>query len=208
MVKIIIAHQNRIFSECVSNLLTIRNIAKVIAETSNGNELLNLLEIHQPDLILIDISMQNGIDTTKKALEKNPKLKVLTISSCEHEKHFSNIIEYGVNGFVSKSSGLNELENAIIEISKGGTWFSSEMIQKLISGLHSKSKDKTSELSKREIEIIKLICESLTNEQIAERINISVDTVKWHRANILSKTSSSNSAGLVIYAIKNRLIEI
>jgi DNA-binding NarL/FixJ family response regulator len=99
-------------------------------------------------------------------------------------------------------------KNAILEVSKGGSWFSSELIQKVIAKLNSKSKKSTSNLSDREIEILKFICESLTNEQIAYKMSISFDTVKWHRANIMTKTTCTNTASLVLYAIRNKIVEI
>jgi DNA-binding NarL/FixJ family response regulator len=211
MIKIIIADDHRMFRESLRKILTIETVVEVLAEASNGIELLELLDQHKPDIILMDISMpgMDGIEATKKALEKQSQVKVLTLSSFGDEKYYFNMVEAGAKGFVLKSAGLIELQNAITEVAKGGSWFSSELIQKVIANINAKPKKKNaSSLSERELEILKFICESLTNEQIAEKINISIDTVKWHRANILSKTGCSNTAGLVIYAIKSKLIEI
>jgi DNA-binding NarL/FixJ family response regulator len=199
------------FRESLRKILTIEKVAEVLAEASNGVELLELLDQYRPDIILMDIAMpaMDGIEATKKALEKQPDVKVLTLSSFGDEKYYFSMVEAGAKGFVLKNSGLIELQNAIAEIAKGGSWFSTELIQKVIVNLNAKPKKaKTSIISEREIEILRHICEGLTNEQIAEKINLSIDTVKWHRANILSKTGCSNTAGLVIYAIKNKLIEI
>jgi len=211
MTKIIIADDHRMFRESLRKILTIEKVAEVLAEASNGVELLELLDQYRPDIILMDIAMpaMDGIEATKKALEKQPDVKVLTLSSFGDEKYYFSMVEAGAKGFVLKNSGLIELQNAIAEIAKGGSWFSTELIQKVIVNLNAKPKKaKTSIISEREIEILRHICEGLTNEQIAEKINLSIDTVKWHRANILSKTGCSNTAGLVIYAIKNKLIEI
>jgi DNA-binding NarL/FixJ family response regulator len=211
MTKIIIADDHRMFRESLKKILTIEKVAEVLAEASNGIELLELLDQYNPDIILMDIAMpgMDGIEATKKALEKQPGVKVLTLSSFGDEKYYFNMVEAGAKGFVVKNAGLIELQNAIAEVAKGGSWFSTELIQKVVTNLNAKPKKKTvSTLSEREVEILKYICESLTNEQIAEKVNLSIDTVKWHRANILSKTGCSNAAGLVIYAIKNKLIEI
>ena len=95
------------------------------------------------------------------------------------------------------------------EVSGGGSWLSSELMQKIIANHNSKNRKMTTPvLSKKEMVILRLICESYTNEKISEKLNISIDTVKWHRANMLSKTESTNTAGLVIYAIKNKIVEI
>jgi DNA-binding NarL/FixJ family response regulator len=211
MLKIIIAEDHRMFRESIRELLTTSKIAEILGEASNGIELLELLNTHKPDLILMDISMpgMDGITATVKAIEKQPDVKVLCLSMFGEEKYYFSMVEAGAKGFVLKNAGIYELTNAIIEVSKGGSWFSSELIQKVIAGINPRQKKKdASLLTDREIEILKLICQTLTNEQIAEKINISTDTVKWHRANILSKTNCKNSTCLVIYAIKNKIIEI
>jgi DNA-binding NarL/FixJ family response regulator len=211
MIRIIIVDDHRMFRESLRKILTIEKVAEVVAEAANGKEFLKLLDQHTPDLVLMDIAMPelNGIETTKLAIEKQPGLKVLCLSSFGDEKYYFNMVEAGAKGFVLKNAGINELENAIREVANGGSWFSSELLQKVIVSLNAKpKKNAASELTEREVEILKLVCESMTNEQIAEKINLSYDTVKWHRSNILSKTGCTNTAGLVIFAIKNQLIEI
>jgi len=209
MLKIILADDHKIFRESLKKLLAAERIADVIAEAGDGKQLLELLKIHDPDLVIMDISMPNmdGIETTKKALESKPDLKVLTLSSFGDEKYYYKMVEAGVKGFVIKSSGIAELEQAINEVSSGGSWFSNELLQKVIINI-SKSNIKEAEISDREIEILKYICDGLTNDQIAEKIHLSPDTVKWHRTNLLAKTGSNNTAAMVLYAIKNKLIEI
>jgi DNA-binding NarL/FixJ family response regulator len=211
MTRIIIVDDHRMFRESLRKILTIEKVAEVVAEAANGKEFLNLLDQHTPDLVLMDIAMPelNGMEATKLAIEKQPDIKVLCLSSFGDEKYYFNMVEAGAKGFVLKNAGINELENAIREVANGGSWFSSELLQKIIISLNSKpKKNATSELTERELEILKLVCESMTNEQIAEKINLSYDTVKWHRSNILSKTGCTNIAGLVIFAIKNQLIDI
>jgi DNA-binding NarL/FixJ family response regulator len=211
MTSIIIADDHRMFRESLSKILTMKKVATVIAEASNGKELLELLDKHQPQIILTDISMpeMDGIEATKLAIAKQPNVKILALSSFGDEKYYYSMLEAGAKGFVLKNAGIHELQNAIIEVAKGGTWFSAELIQKVITKFNDKPK-KTAEstLTEREIEILKLICESFTNDQIAEKINISFDTVKWHRANIMAKAECTNTAALVIYAIRNKIIEI
>lgn len=211
MIKLIIADDHRMFRESLRKILTLEGIADVTAEASNGAELLSLLDTHSPDMVLMDISMpqMDGIEATRKAMEKKPDLKVLTLSSFGDEKYYFNMIEAGAKGFVVKNAGIAELEKAILEVSAGGSWFSSDLLQKVILSISSKAaKENTVELSERETEIVKYICEGLTNEQIAEKVCLSFDTVKWHRSNLLSKTGSSNTAALVMYAIKNKLVSI
>ena len=209
MVKVILADDHKIFRESLRKLLEMERIAEVIAEAGDGMQLLELLKVHDPELVIMDISMPNmdGVETTKKAIATKPDLKVLTLSSFGDEKYYYKMVEAGVKGFVIKNSGISELEQAISEITSGGSWFSNELLQKVIINI-SKSASKESEFSDREIEILKYICDGLTNDQIAEKIHLSPDTIKWHRNNLLSKTGSNNTAALVLYAIKNKLIEI
>jgi DNA-binding NarL/FixJ family response regulator len=211
MVKLIIADDHVMFRESISKMLALKKIAEVIAEAGSGTELLSLLDTKTPDLVLMDISMpeMDGIEATKKAIQKHPGLKVLTLSSFGDEHYYFNMVEAGAKGFVLKNASLVELETAIKEVAAGGSWFSSELLQKIIISISSKSKKEVSiDLSDRELEILKLICENLTNEQIAEKISLSYDTVKWHRANILSKTGCNNAVGLLLFALKNKIIEI
>ncbi len=210
MIQIILADDHRMFRESIAKLLTVENIAHVLAQASNGKEVLELLETNEPDLVLMDIDMpvMDGIEATKNAIEKYPDLKILALSSFGDEKYYFKMVEAGAKGFVLKNASLGELKNAVKEVANNGSWFSSELLQKIIINISSQSENTKSELTNREAEILKLICESYTNEQIAEKINLSYDTVKWHRANLLSKTKCSNTAGLVIYAIKNKIIEV
>ncbi|HEY4786994.1 MAG TPA: response regulator transcription factor [Bacteroidales bacterium] len=209
MIKILLADDHKIFRESLRKLLAAEGIAEVIAEAGDGKQLLDILEKHNPDLVLMDISMpvMDGIESTKKALEKYPDLKILTLSSFGDEKYYYKMVEAGVKGFVLKNSGISELEQAIKEVASGGSWFSNELLQKVIISI-SKSPSKENEISDRESEVLKFICDGLTNDQIAEKIHLSPDTVKWHRNNLLTKTGCNNTAALVLYSIKNKLIEI
>jgi DNA-binding NarL/FixJ family response regulator len=209
MIKIILTDDHKIFRESLSKLLISEQIAEIIAQAGNGKELLELLEQYKPDLILMDISMpiMDGVETSKKVMEKYPDIKILTLSSFGDEKYYYKMVEAGVKGFVLKNSGLSELEHAIREVSSGGNWFSNELLQKVIINI-SKPSSKETDFTDREIEILKCICDGLTNDQIAEKIHLSPDTIKWHRNNLLSKTGCSNTAALIIYAIKHKIIEI
>lgn len=209
MIKVILADDHKIFRESLRKMLVSEGIADVIAEAGNGMQLLGLLDEYNPDVVVMDISMpvMDGVETTKKALQKYPQLKILTLSSFGDEKYYFKMVEAGVKGFVIKSSGISELEQAITEIYEGGCWFSNELLRKVIVNI-GKSPVKEMEISDRELETLKMICDGLTNDQIAEKVHLSPETIKWHRNNLLSKTGCNNTAALVMYAIKNGLIQI
>jgi DNA-binding NarL/FixJ family response regulator len=210
MHKVLIVDDHRMFRETLRKALVTEKIANVLADVSNGKELLELLDQHQPQIILMDISMpvMDGIEATKKALEKQPDVKVLTLSQFGDEKYYYSMLEAGAKGFILKSSGIDELKNAIAEVANGGSWVSGELFQKVVLNLNDKhNKTQASELSDRELNILQHICSGLNNEQIASEINLSFDTIRWYRARLMSKTGCSNTAGLVMYAVKNKLIE-
>ena len=209
MIKLLIADDHRLFRESLRNILTTEEVAEVLDEAENGEELLELLKLHKPDIILMDIAMPklNGVETTKKALKEYPDIKVIALSGFDDDKYYYSMVEAGAKGFVLKNSGIAELKNAIKEVYKGNSWFSPLLLEKVIANMHTKSNKHIADLSSREIEILGYICECLTNEQIADKIHISCDTVKWHRSNLMAKTGCGNATGLVMFAIKNKLIE-
>jgi len=210
MANIIIVDDHQIFRESLAELLTHLGF-KIIAQAGSGVQLMELLNDHKPDIILMDISMpeMDGHEATKNALAKFPDLKILTLSSFGDERYYYQMVSAGVKGFVLKDSGINELRQAINEILNGGSWFSSELLQKVIISLNKKTENDTkSKFSPRELEVLNFICKGFTAEQIADELNLSYDTIKTHRSNLLSKTSCNNAPALVIYAIKNKIIEI
>ncbi len=209
MYKIIIVEDHPMFRQSIGLLLEKEEIAKVIANAANGKEFLDIIDKYEPDVVLMDIAMpvMDGIEASRLALEKKPDLKILTLSSFGDEHYYFKMVEAGVKGFILKDSSLAELEQAIGTIAEGGNWFSGELIKKVITSIN-KSQKNNSLLTEREIEVLQLICQGQTNEQIGESLGISYDTVRWHRSNLLSKTACVNTAALVMYAIKNKLIEI
>lgn len=211
MYSVIIVDDHRMFRESLKKMLQMEGFVKVMGEASTGNEFLKMLATHTPDVVLMDISMpeMDGVDATRKALEIQPDLKVLTLSSFGDERYYYSMIESGVKGFVLKSSGIHELLQAIEEVSSGGSWFSNELLRKVISSIgKSTNKNVKNELTDKEVEVMRFVCEGYTTEQIAKDLNLNYETVKSIRDGILKKTNSPNTAALVMYAIRNSLIEI
>jgi DNA-binding NarL/FixJ family response regulator len=213
MKKIIITDDHKIFRQGLKSLIVKEGIAEVIAEANNGKELLELLTYHKPDLILMDIEMpeMNGVDATRQALALYPDLKILVLSTFGDEVHYFNIVQAGAKGFILKTSGIHELQAAITEVLAGESYFSNELLRKIIANINTPvgdtPMDKTGEkITKREMEVLQLVANGLSNEEIAEKLHISVTTVKGHRSNLLSKSGSKNTAGLIMYAIKHKII--
>lgn len=214
MKKIIITDDHQIFRQGLKSLIVKEEIADVIAEASNGKELIDLLPNNKPDLILMDIGMpeMDGVEATRRALVIDPDLKILVLSNFGDEVHYFNIIQAGAKGFVLKTSGIHELKLAIERVLSGESYFSNELLRKIIANINQpgvsrnangKTEDKP---TKRELEVLQLVAGGLSNEEIADRLNISVTTVKGHRSNLLMKTGTKNTAGLIMYAIKNKIV--
>ena len=210
--SIILVDDHTLFRNGLRILLNNLSDYEVAGEAANGQEFLDLLESQQPDLVLLDIDMpvMNGIDAARKALHKFPDLKIITLSMYGEEDYYYKMVDAGVKGFLLKNSDINEVKTALQTVLDGGSYFSSELLQTLVNSLRSShtNKEKETVFSERETEILILICQGLSNQEIADELYISKRTVDKHRANILEKSDCKNTAQLVMYAIKNQLVEI
>jgi len=211
--KLCLVDDHLIVREGLKILIEKKGIADIIGEAADGKEFLEILDSKVPDLVLMDISMPNmdGVEASQLAMQKYPDLKIIALSMYDDEEYYYKMIEAGVKGYILKGSGIKEIEKGIFSVLNGDCYFSNELLRNLIINLkHSSKKDKDdiSTLSKRETEVLKEICNGLTNDEIAEKLFISTQTVKGHRSSLLSKTNCKNGASLVMFAIKNNLVAI
>jgi DNA-binding NarL/FixJ family response regulator len=211
-ISIIIVDDHNLFRNGLKLLLNNSSNIQVVGEADNGRKFLDLLEIKLPDIVLMDIDMpvMDGLEATLAALEKYPDLKVITLSMFGEEEYYFKMINAGVKGFLLKNSDINEVSNAIRTVYEGGTYFSEELLLNVVKNIRSTNTGlkQTTTLSEREIEVLQKICLGLSNNEIADILNISKRTVDKHRSNLLEKTNSKNTANLVIYAMKQKLIEL
>jgi len=211
-INIIIVDDHNLFRNGMKLLLSNTGNFNVMAEASNGKEFLQLLETMQPDVVLMDIDMpeMGGIEATTKAMEKNADLKIVCLSMYGEEEYYYKMIEAGVSGFLLKNSDINEVKTAITSVHEGGKFFSQELLYNVVKNIKTTqtNQELVENLSEREIEVLKQICIGLSNQEISQILHISKRTVDKHRANLLDKTNSKNTAHLVMYAIKNKLIDI
>ncbi len=184
-----------------------------IDEAADGREFLDILPGIKPDIVFMDIKMPgpDGIETTRKALEKMPSLRVLALSMHDDKQYLESMIKAGAKGFLLKNAGFEEIEKAVENVMQGNSYFSVELLNMLAGRIASQANGEytiNEKLTSRETEVLELICKGLTNHEIGQKLFISQRTVEKYRANLLEKTGSKNTVSLVIFAIKNKLVSI
>jgi len=214
--KIIIVDDHLMFREGIKLLIETEGMGKVIAEADNGQEFLHLLENHNPDLVLMDIEMpvMSGLAATIAAIAIRPDLKILALTMLGNKDNYTSMINAGVMGFVLKTSGKQELEKAIKTVIGGESYFSNELLRSIIvnfgkhpTALPNSTSSKT-ELTDRELEVLQYLCKGLTATEIAGKLFRSIKTIEAHRSKLLQKTNTRNTINLVLFAIRNKLVEL
>jgi DNA-binding NarL/FixJ family response regulator len=208
-VKIVLVDDHALFRNGLKGLISMREGYEVVAEAGDGGEFLDMLPTLEADVVFMDISMPNvgGEEATRKALSLYPDLKIVTLSMFGEESYYTRMVEAGAKGFLLKDSSIEEVFDAINTVVAGGDYFSQRLLSSMSNRLRG-TELSSGELSSREIEILLAICRGLSNQEIAEELFISKRTVDAHRANILEKTGCKNTASLVVYAIRNQLVEL
>ena len=186
---------------------------EVVADFGSGEDFLAALDELTVDVVFMDISMpgMDGAETTRRALEMRPELKIVTLSMYGDDHYYTRMVVSGASGFLLKDSDIDEVYAAVDSVMAGDSYFSTALLGSLtrnMSVLNALSPNDEDELSDREMEILVEVCRGLSNQEIADKLFISKRTVDKHRANILEKTGCKNTANLVVYAIKNHLVEI
>jgi DNA-binding NarL/FixJ family response regulator len=206
--KILLVDDHNLFRNGLKMLIDTIPGFTVTGEASNAKEFLEIIKTEQFDVIFLDIEMpdMNGIEAARMALKSDPGLKIITLTMYGDQEYFDQMVNAGAKGFLLKNSDILEVKSAIEAVCQGGTYYSQELMQTILANLKQAKEPKSStcEFSEREAEILGLICTGLSNQAIGEKLFISKRTVEKHRANLLLKTNSKNTADLVIYAIKNQ----
>lgn len=212
--KLYIVDDHKLFREGLKLLLSTQDFVHHIYEASNGREFVENLSLVDCDIVLMDIEMpeMNGIEATEAALRLRPDLKVIVLSMYGDEQYYYKMVDAGVKGFVLKSSGIEKVITAIHKVAEGDNYFSEELLMNILNNMREGNKSEPelpdNEISGREMEILYHVCLGLSNQEIADKLFISKRTVDKHRANLLSKTGCRNTAALVMYAIKNKMINV
>lgn len=206
----LLADDHRLFREGLRGLLSVQSGIEVVGVAADGAELVSLTESVEYDVALIDIEMpvMNGLEAAEKILSTHPEARLVALTMHNDEAYYYRMVELGVKGFLLKNSDIDEVVRAVREVCEGGSYFSQELLDSLVSNLKESQVEAEPLLSEREMEVLPLICQGLSNQEIADKLFISKRTVDNHRANIIEKSGCKNTAGMVVWAIKNGLVEL
>jgi len=215
-IRIILADDHQIFRDGIKSLLTDEHDLEVIGEASNGDGLMSLLKIMQPDILVLDITMPklSGIEMTKIINEQYPDIKILILSMHKNDDFVVNAIISGAKGYLPKDTSRNELLDAIHSIACGEEYLGKLISTNILKSYIRKTQygndryEKDEPITQREKEIIELVGHGMTNKEIADKLFISVRTVDSHKNHIMNKLKLKSTAELIIYGIKNKIIEI
>lgn len=217
-IKIALADDELLFRQGLISILGNEDTIEIIFDAEDGNDLLSKLKASKikPDIIVTDLKMPNlnGVEVTKVIRKKYPEIKIIALTSYFTKPFIINMISIGAVAYLAKNSTPSLMIQTIKEVNEKGFFYDGEVLKYVHESMSStKNKKLTTDFdkthfTKRELEVLKLICKQLTARDIAEKLFISDRTVEGHRNTLLSKTDSKNIAGLVIYALKNKLISL
>ncbi|OGX84596.1 response regulator transcription factor [Hymenobacter glacialis] len=216
MIRVFLVDDHPVVRDGIRSLLEHQTGIEVVGTAGNGQELLDQLPAVPTDLVLVDINMpvMDGYTTTQHLREEYPDIKVLALSMLMEELYIGRMLEAGASGYLLKSTGKEEILHAIHAVMEGKPFLCSEiglaMLHKVLNlDTHGAAApaQKNQLLSKREMEVLQLIAEGLTNAEIADQLFTSKRTVETHRQNILEKTQAKNTAALVKIALSDGLIK-
>lgn len=219
MINIVLADDEELFRKGIAFLLKREKNINVLYEASNGSDLVNFLSSAQtrelPDIILMDLKMPflNGVEATKIIHTTYPNIKIIALTSYNTNSFIANMIQVGASSYLVKNATPNEMLLTINEVFAKGFYYNENVLQVIQKGIlptNNKDKKSTGEdhLTTREREVLQLICQQFNTNEIGDSLCISPRTVEGHRNNLLLKTESKNIAGLVVYAIQNKIIDI
>ena len=214
-IRIVLADDHEIFRDGFKAMIKKQPSVELLGEASDGEELVSIVRLLRPDVVVTDIKMpkMDGLQATKIITSEFPHIGVIALSMIDEESLIVDMMEAGAKGYLLKNAHKNEIVDAIKAVNDHNIYYcdgTSAKLTKLIATsdkipFNRKSKP---ELSPKEIDVVLLLCEELTNKEIADRLNLSIRTIEGYRDKIHEKIGAKNSAGVVIYAIRNGIYKI
>lgn len=214
-INIILADDHQLFRRGLRKVLEEMEGMQVTGEATDGAVLLKKLGESGPetDVVLMDLNMPNlnGIQATAMVRERYPAVKIIVLTLYDEVQFIARMVEMGADGYLLKDADTDEVEKAIREVVAHGFYFNANMLAAMRKGSAARSRELPLggpvNLTGRELEVLKLICQEYTATEIAEKLFISTRTVDGHRQKLLDKTGSRNTAGLVIYAMRKGVLD-
>ncbi len=212
-IRVLLADDHQLLRQAMRLMLEMQEQIEVIAEASDGREAVDLTDRLKPDVVLMDLAMPglNGVEATSQIVKQNPRTKVLIVTGYVDDQRVLTALRAGAHGYVVKRSDINELLLAIQAVNLGNPYFS----QSLAHGrspveylLQARGEGPADSLSPREREVLQLVAEGYTNQEIADRLVVSVKTVEAHKAHIMAKLKAQNRTDLIKYAIRQGIISL
>lgn len=217
-IRIILVDDEELFRKGILFLLEREKNIEVVFEASNGEQLIDYLKNSNdyPDIILMDLNIPflNGVEATKIIHKEFPVIKIIALTSYNTKSFIANMINVGASSYLVKNATPQEMVYTVNEVYEKGFYYNDNVMQVIQENILSwdkvvhKSRFDSDFLTKREKEVLQLICQQDSTTEIAEKLFISPRTVEGHRNNLLLKTDSKNIAGLVVFAIQHKIIDL
>jgi len=217
MEKIILVDDHALFREGLKLLIEGEQIGTVVAEAPNGKVFIELLTTHTPDLVIMDIEMpvMGGLEAIRRARKIQPCLKILVLTILSEKDNYFDMVNAGAMGFVQKAAGKKNLEKAIKTLIGGECFLCTELLRQIVVNLEVTQQSAPKSLmnadcqfTQNELEVLRYLCLGFTVSQIAEKIFRTVKAVEARRSLLLKKTNTPDTINLILYAIKNKLVNI
>ncbi|MBK3516468.1 response regulator transcription factor [Carboxylicivirga marina] len=219
MIRIVIVEDLPMIQEGIKLLINAVGDFEIVAEYSNGKEFTDDVRNLDVDIVLMDIGMpvMDGIDATKLAVSLCPDIKIIALSVYSDRKYYYSMVTAGARGFVLKQSTPEELEGAIREVNNDGNFFSPDLLHSIIVNIHGLEEEITQDnqakkellnLTDHQVRLLEFICQGLTNQELAKKMFVTLATIESNKRRLMQKTNTKNNAGLIIWAIKNKVVEI
>ena len=214
-IQIVLADDHEIFRDGFRVMLKKQTGVNLIGEAENGEELLKLVEELQPDVVITDIKMPklDGIGATKIITKKFPHIGVISLSMFDEENLIIDMLEAGAKGYLLKNAHKDEIIAAVEAVHNDQTYYCNHTSRKLTkmiadSSFNPNRRAVKPDFSDKEINVMRLVCQEFSNKEIALQLKLSVRTIEGYREKIQEKINARNTAGIVVYAIKNRIYQV
>ena len=214
-IKVLVVDDHTIVRDGICALLALSGDIEVVGEATNGNEALNKVRKLSPDVVVMDIAMpiMGGLEATRRINKEFPGIKVLVLTQYDDKEYFFPVIESGASGYISKAAASSELIAGIRSVFRGDSYLSPSVTKLLVEKYKNTSgelvsQDPYNQLTEREREILKLLAEGRSTQEIAKMLVITPKTVEGHKTNLMAKLGVHNRVELVKYALRKGIINI